>query len=124
MQAYEDDYFRIKAAFKLFDALKCCSSGLKGDIHEDDYYVMLEAVDEDKMRCHIFNCWAALYLMQMQIKKQETIFENGKCKLVKRKVFTATVIAIMNDEFDSDQNDIKTILSIFPDERKMTDDRS
>jgi hypothetical protein len=106
---------RIKASYQLFDKLGCCSRGLDG-IFDDTAFSLM---DEDKMRCHILYCMAALYLMHIEkSRKGGTVDEQ---ELVKRKVFIGAVSMILNAECDGDQ---VTTLSSFPDDDMMSDGRS
>jgi ankyrin repeat protein len=111
------------AAFFLFDRLDldCFSCGVNryNYIDVDAAFALL---DEDKIRCHIMDCVAALHLMQMR-KQRVAIAETAKIEFVKRKVFNAAISMILNDEFDNDRAVVNTILSALPDERRMTDKR-
>lgn len=113
---------RMRASFKLFDNLKCCSKELKGNFDNED--AALALVDEDMMRCHILNCLAALNLVQVHKEKKTAVADNEKYQVVKRKVFDASIAMIINDEFESNQAVVDIILSAFPNEKKMHDKRS
>jgi hypothetical protein len=120
-----DDNLRcLKASLRLFDKLECCSSNLNGDF--DNVFTALALVDEDKMRCHIFNCLIALTLVHTEKRKNDTAADDGNYKMVKGKVFTAAISMILDDEFDSNEAVVKTILSgfPFPDESKVSDKQS
>ena len=112
---------RIKASFKLFDMLKCCSSSLSEDIGDND--AALALVDEDKMRCHILDCLTALHLVQLQRENKIGAASNENLELVKRKVFNEAISIVVDDEFDNDAI-FNAILSAFPDVKKMSDERS
>jgi hypothetical protein len=79
------DYeYRIKDAFKLFDTLNCCSKNLPKNLSIYDDPSVLALMCEDKMRCHIINCLAALRIVQMQKEtweydkiKDQSFFLNG-----------------------------------------------
>jgi hypothetical protein len=116
-----DDNLRcLKASLRLFDKLECCSSNLNGDF--DNVFTALELVDEDKMRCHIFNCLIALNLVHTE-KRKEYSADDDKYEMVKGDVFTAAISMILDDEFDSNEAVVKTILTgfPFPDESKISD---
>jgi hypothetical protein len=113
------DNRRIKASYELFDRLECCTLDTIADLDDD---IALAFIDEDKMRCHILNCMAGLHRLYIQKKKQTS--EDNKHESVKRKVFNAAIKMIIDAESDGDQDVVNHILSIFPDEKTMTDERS
>jgi hypothetical protein len=112
---------QIKASYELFDKLKCCSENLNGDFSDEE--TLLALVQEDKMRCHILNCLAALTVIQIQrkIKQKAVDIDNERRELVKRKVFGAACSMMFDSEFEVGY---ETIISSFPDEGKMSDERS
>lgn len=118
----DHDDSRIKASLQLFYKLGCCSSDLNAaDIYNVD--VALALVNKDKLRCHIINCLAALHL----VHAGQNEFENSdeeKYESVKMLVFHSAITMILDDEFDSDDAVVGTIYSEFPDENKMSDERS
>jgi ankyrin repeat protein len=75
---------------------------------------------EDDMRCHILNCLAALCMVQIEKDKIESTHADEH-ELVKRKVFAETISMIISSECERDED---PILSFFPDDDKMCDDRS
>jgi hypothetical protein len=114
---------RIQASYKLFDKLKCCLEDLNGNYSDDeDLYL----VEEDKMRCHILNCLAALSVIQILRKKQQKALDidNEKDELLKRKVFWAACSMMMDPDFDNDEVVTSTILSAYPDKGKISDGRN
>jgi hypothetical protein len=119
----DDNLSLLKASLQLFDKLNCCSSSLNGDF--DNVFKALALVDEDKMRCHIFNCLTALTLVHVENRKKDTAVD-GNYEMVKGKVFNATISMIFDDESDSDEAVVKTIFSSFPfpDENKIADEQS
>jgi ankyrin repeat protein len=116
----ENDPNNFEAAAQLFHKLECC----KGEMPINYVYSVLLSFDEDKMRCHIFNCLTALRLIQIQKMKLVPFEGNRKYELVKRKVFVKAISMIIDDESNSDHEIVDTILSAFPDESKMNDERS
>jgi hypothetical protein len=116
--------YRIRDSYKLFDTLNCCSENLKNldiDLENDNHLALLALLSEDKMRCHIINCIAALRIVQIQ--RMEYVSEDiEKHELVKRKVFDAACSMMINyTETDSEQVVVNRILSAFPDNNKMSD---
>jgi hypothetical protein len=107
----DDNLSLLKASLQLFDKLNCCSSSLNGDF--DNVFKALALVDEDKMRCHIFNCLIALNLVHTEKRKNDTA-DDGNYEMVKGKVFNVAISMILDDEFDSDEAVVKTTLSSFP----------
>jgi ankyrin repeat protein len=121
----DDNLSLLKASLQLFDRLNCCSSSLNGDF--DNVFKALALVDEDKMRCHIFNCLIALTLVHTEKRKKEYSADDGNYEMVKGKVFNAAISMILDDEeLNSNEAVVKTILSgfPFPDEVKIADKRS
>jgi hypothetical protein len=110
---------RIKASYELFDRLKCCSIDTIGNLDDE---AALAFIEEDKMRCHILNCMAGLRRLYIQKKKLNST--DSKQESVKRKVFNAAIAMIIDAENDGDQAVINNLLSVFPDEKTMTDERS
>jgi ankyrin repeat protein len=110
---------RIKASFQLFDRLKCCLADLNGDF---DIVTALALMDEDKMRYFILNCLAALLVVQIERSKHNSS-ETNKHELVKRKIFAGAISMMMSTECVNNQ-DQNSIISAFPDDSKMTDERS
>jgi hypothetical protein len=104
-------------AFYLFDGLDhdCFSCGVNRYDH-GDVDAALALLDEDKIRCHIMDCVAALHLIQMR-KQRIAIVETAKIESVKRKVFNAAISMILNDEFENDRAVVNTILSALPGKR-------
>jgi hypothetical protein len=77
------------------------------------------------MRCHIINCTAALILVQIQRKNNQKVsYYNEKHELVKRKVFRAACLMMIDSEFGNNLAAVNTILSSFPDESKKSDEKS
>jgi hypothetical protein len=67
-----DDFAkRMKASLQLFEELECFTNGLNGVIMYAYDKLTLECCDEDKMRCHIINCIAALNLIQTENMKEK-----------------------------------------------------
>jgi hypothetical protein len=122
-----ESFQRIFASYSLFDKLKCCSEFfyLNGNfsVRDDTPLAFLE---EDKMMCHIINCFAALRVVQIRRRKQqkEKNNYNEKHELMKRKVFRAACLMMIDAEFDNDEIVVNTILSAFPDDSMMSDKRS
>jgi ankyrin repeat protein len=114
-----DNDKHIKASFQLFDRLKCCLADLNGDF---DVVTALALMEEDKMRCFILNCLAALRIVQIERSKHSGS-ETNKHELVKRKIFAGAISMMMSTECVNNQ-DQKSIISAFPDDSKITDDRS
>jgi hypothetical protein len=114
-----DNDKRIKASFQLFDRLECCMSKLNVDYDNDTALALME---EDKMRCLILNCIAGLHVVETE-KCKKNGAEINEHESVKRKVFAAAVSMMMSGESvnNLDQN---AIVSAFPDDSKMTDERS
>jgi hypothetical protein len=119
----EERLQRIKASFELFDKLKCCLDDLNKDCSDDQALCLVE---EDKMRCHILNCLAALSVIQILRKRQQKALDidNEKDDLLKRKVFWAACSMMMDPDFENDEVVTSTILSAYPDEGKMSDGRN
>jgi ankyrin repeat protein len=119
----DEDLRRLKASLQIFDKFECCSSSLNGDF--DDVFTALALVDEDKMRCHIFNCLIALNFIHTEKRKTDTA-DDDNYEMVKAKVFNAAIPMILDDEFDSNEAVVKTILSsfIFPDGNIIADKSS
>jgi hypothetical protein len=116
-----DNDKHIKATFQLFERLKCCLADLNGDF---DIVTALALMEEDMMRCLILNCLAALRVVQNQIERsKQNGSETNKHESVKRKVFAEAISMMMTDECDKNQ-DQNSIVSAFPDDSKMTDERS
>jgi hypothetical protein len=82
----------------------------------------LAFMEEDKMRCLILNCIAGLNIVENEKSKKNASATN-KHELVKRKLFAAAVSMMMNGECVDNQGQ-NAIVSAFPDESKMTDERS
>ena len=94
---------RISASYELFDKLECRSEDLNGDFSDDG---ALALVEEDKMRCHIMNCLAALSVVQIQRKRIQKTSDNNNNEmheLVKMKVFGAACSMMIATEFDNDE---------------------
>lgn len=108
----DDNDSRIKASLQLFCKLNCISSNFNGDF--DDLAAALVLVDVEKMRCHLINCLIALYSVETQNEKTAIVADNDDYELVKCKIFNASLRMILDQEFDSDEADINTILSDFP----------
>jgi ankyrin repeat protein len=117
-----DDSFRVKASYRLFDDLSCCSTALNVDLN--DHVAVLALLDENKMRCHIINCVVALNMVLMQRDNIEGVLSKKKCEAVKKKIFNTAITMMIGSEVDSDYPDIKTVIAAFPDESKMNDERS
>jgi hypothetical protein len=79
-------------------------------------------MEEDKMRCLILNCIAGLRIVEVE-KSKKNGSETEERELVKRKVFAAAVSMMMSDESVNNQ-DQNAIVSAFPDNSKMTDERT
>jgi ankyrin repeat protein len=114
-----DNDKRIKASFQLFDRLKCCLADLNGD---SDIVTALALMEKDKMRCLILNCLAALHIVQIERSKHNGS-ETNEHELLKRKIFAEAISMMMRDEGVKNQ-DQNAIVSAFPDDSKMTDERS
>jgi hypothetical protein len=56
-------------------------------------------------------------------RSKTNVSESNKHELVKSKVFAAAILMMMNDECDNNQ-DQNAIVSAFPDDSKVTDERS
>jgi hypothetical protein len=119
----DDNLRRLKASLWLFDKLECCHSNLNGDF--DNVSTALALVDEDKMRCHIFNCLIALNLGHTE-KRKEYSADDDEYEMIKGKVFNSAISMILDDEFDSNEAVVKTILTgfPFPDESKTSYEKS
>jgi hypothetical protein len=124
MTAMKDNYSRIKASLKLFQKLNCIFSDLEGDSHYFD--AALALIDVEKMRHHVVNCLIALELIHIRNEKIVAVAANDDYKLVKCKVFNASINVILDDELDRNEAVVNTILSVFPfaDERKISDEQS
>jgi ankyrin repeat protein len=110
---------RIKTSFQLFDRLKCCLADLNVGFDNDTALALMEV---DKMRCLILNCIAGLNIVENEKSKQNGS-EINQNELMKRKVFAAAVSMMMSGEYDNNQ-DQNAIVSAFPDDSKMSDERS
>jgi hypothetical protein len=110
---------RIKASFQLFDRLKCCLADLNVVFDNDTALALMEV---DKMRCLILNCIAGLNIVENE-KSKKNASESNKHESVKRKVFAAAVSMMMSGECVDNQGQ-NAIVSAFPNESKMTDERS
>jgi hypothetical protein len=113
----------VKAAYELFDELKCCSNGSRrnGDFTSD---AALASLDVEKLKCHIINCLAALNVVEIETRKFKAP-ANEKHELVKRKVFEGACSTIINAKLDANQSIVKkSVLSAFPDKSKMTSGQS
>jgi hypothetical protein len=115
-----DDFTRIHYSYKLFDDLNCCSEDLNGNYSD----TALAFILEDMMRCHILNCLAALIVIQMERMKQQKAKRNDykKHEILKRKLFRAACLMMMDTEFDNDEVVTTTLLSSFPDVSKISDE--
>jgi hypothetical protein len=114
----DEDRSRIIAAFKLFDEFKCYSTCMPRSDLDRVFDASLALVDEDKIRCLIINCLAALHLVQIERAKTEVTADDRKVDLVQRKVFNGAVSMIVNDDLNRDQAVEDTILSAFPHKSK------
>jgi hypothetical protein len=114
-----DNDKHIKASFQLFERLKCCLADLNGDF---DIVTALALMEEDMMRCLILNCLAALLIVQIERSKHNGS-ETNQHELVKRKIFAGAISMMMSTECVNNQ-DQNSIISAFPDDSKMTDERS
>jgi hypothetical protein len=113
---------RIKAISQLFDEVKCSSGTWRRRILDDcDIAEILSLLDEEKMKCHIINCLAALQIVRIEKKRLLEISINKKHELVKKKVFQGACLILMDDEFSAMKN---PILDTFPDKSKMTSGQS
>jgi hypothetical protein len=114
---------RIQESYDLFDKLECWSKDADGKYHRG---TSLVSVDEDRMRCHILNCLAALSVVEMQRTKELEMIDNSneKRELAKRKVFRAACKLMINTQFDNNDVAMTIILSSFPDDSKIDDKRS
>jgi hypothetical protein len=115
--AISNDSF--KAAYELFDELKCCSDGPRrnGDFTSD---AALALLDVEKLKCHIINCFAALNIVEIKTRHFKAP-ANEKRELVRRKVFEGACSMIINAELDTNQTVIKkSALSAFPDKSKIS----
>jgi hypothetical protein len=110
---------RIKASFQLFVRMKCCKSNLNVDFDNDTALALME---EDKMRCLILNCMAGLHVVEIE-KSKKNGFEINEHELLERKVFETAISMMMSGESVNDQ-DQNAIALVFPDDSKMTDERS
>ena len=100
--------------FRLFLRLYPASAGIR-----------IALVQEDKMRCHILNCLAALTVVQIRRKRQQKTSDNNeKHELVTKKVFGAACSVMIDTEFDNNEVVVTTVLSAFPDDSKMSDERT
>jgi hypothetical protein len=115
----------VKAAYELFDELKCCSDGPRrnGDFASD---VALALLDVEKLKCHIINCSAALNVVEVKTRHLKAIAPaNDQRELVRKKVFEGACSIIINADYDTNQTVIKkSVLSAFPDKSKMTNGQS
>jgi hypothetical protein len=84
----------------------------------------LALVEVDKMRCPIINCLAALHVVQIENNKDEEVLYEENYELVKSKVFNAAISMILDDEFESGEAVVNALYSAFPDESKMSAERS
>jgi ankyrin repeat protein len=110
---------RIKASFQLFDRLKCYLADLNVDFDNDTALALMEV---DKMRCLILNCIAGLNVVENERSKQNGS-EINQSELVKRKAFAEAVAMMMSGECYKNQAQ-NAIVSAFPDDSKMNDERS
>jgi hypothetical protein len=113
----------VKAAYELFDELKCCSDGPRrnGDFTSD---AALALLDIEKLKCHIVNCLAALNVVEIKTRHFKNP-ANEQHEVVKRKVFEGACSMIINAELDANQTAIKkSVLSAFPDKCKITNGQS
>jgi ankyrin repeat protein len=121
-----DCFKRIAASYNLFVKLNCCSEdNLNGHFGGD---ASLAFLDLDKMRLHIMNCLAALRVAEIKSEKELKAADNvdEKQKLMKRKVFRAACLMMIDTNFDNDEVVVSTILSAFPYSElvPMSDERS
>lgn len=70
------DGVRLKASYKLFNELKCCSRDLNEDLNNE---AALTFMEEDKIRCNILKYLAALFIVQIQ-KKEKKAADSDKCE--------------------------------------------
>lgn len=110
---------RVKESYQLFVKFGCCLEGLNGDLIDD----ALPFVEENRMRCLIMNCLAALNVVEAQRKKQQEVRDDGKHESVEKKVLRAACLMMIDTESDNEDVIVITALSAFPDESKMTDKR-
>jgi hypothetical protein len=110
---------RIKASFQLFDKMKCCLTDLNIDFDNETALALMEV---DKMRCLILNCIAGLRTVENE-KSKKNGSETDENESVKRRVFDAAVSMMMSGEgvTNEDQN---AIVSAFPDDSMITDERT
>jgi hypothetical protein len=109
----------FKASCDFFIGQKCCSDGRA--FSSDGVFTSL---DEEKMMCLIINCLAALYVIQNK-RMEITTSANKKHELVKRKVFEKACSTLINADCDTNRSVIKeSVLSAFPDKRKMSNGQS
>jgi hypothetical protein len=114
-----DNDKRIKASYQLFDRLKCCMSNLNVDSDNDTALALMEV---DKMRCLILNCMAGLHVVEIE-KSKKNGPEINDHELVKGKVFAAAISMMLSGESVNNQ-DQNAIISAFPDNSKMNDERT
>lgn len=117
-----DNATRTKYSYELFNDLNCCSENLNGNYSD----TALAFVLEDMMRCLILNCLAALSVIQMERMKEQEVKSNAykKREILKRKLFRAACLMMMDTEFDNDEVVTTTVLSTFPDKSNISDERS
>jgi ankyrin repeat protein len=118
----ENDPKSFEAAAQLFHKLQCYKGEMPIEFLLPHSALLL--LDENKMRCHIFNCLTALHLIQIQKMKCVDFEEIRDHELVKRKVFMNAISMIIDDGSNSNHESLDTVLSAFPDESKMNDERS
>jgi hypothetical protein len=119
----------------LTSSLSCSSVATKIQVESGDFNdcIALELLEEalalleeDKMRCHIMNCLAALRVVEIQRKIIRKAIDTDveKREIARRKVFSAACSVMIDTEFDNDEVVVNAILSSFPGESKMFDERS
>jgi hypothetical protein len=112
----------IQAAFQLFLKLNCFSNDLIEYINDID--AMLELVDEDKMRCHIINCLTSLRIVHIERINREMISDMKSNESMKIRVFNAAIAMIVGEDCECEEAVLSAILTGFPDERRICDERS
>jgi hypothetical protein len=131
-----DGYFGL--CYRLFKETQCIINDVVDNENDDsnnddDEYAddeinvrKLETLDEDKMRCHILDCLAALHRVQREKRTRRISSGDKEYESAKRRVFSSAVTIVMEFEESviADQHDLRSLLPCFPDKEKMTDGRS
>jgi hypothetical protein len=110
---------RMEATRNLLERSGCCLP------EGADYsYDAKLALLEESLRCYIINCLAALRVIQNLRNEIQKSTDDMKYDVLKKKVFAGACLLMIETESNSDEVVVNTLLSSFPDDNKISDERT